>query len=54
MVEGKKRLTVGVLVSGITDDITKYVCRGVIQKARAADVNGDISRKILGQGFVRQ
>ena len=39
MVEGKKRLTVGVLVSGITDDITKYVCRGVIQKARAADVN---------------
>lgn len=39
MMEGKKRLTVGVLVSGITDDITKYVCRGVLQKARAADVN---------------
>lgn len=39
MTEGKKRLTIGLLVSGIMDDITKYVCRGVLQEARAADVN---------------
>ena len=39
MVKEEKRLTIGVLVSGIMDDITKYVCRGVLQEARAADVN---------------
>lgn len=39
MAEDKKRFTIGVLVSGIMDDITRYVCRGVLQAARVADVN---------------
>jgi len=39
MAEDKKRLTIGVFVSGIMDDITRYVCRGVLQAARVADVN---------------
>lgn len=29
-----KRFTVGVLVSGIMDEFTRYVCRGVFQKAK--------------------
>ena len=39
MAEEKKRLTIGVLVSGIMDDNTRDVCRGVLREARAADVN---------------
>ena len=39
MADDKKRLTIGVLVSGIMDDVTRYVCRGVLQAARVADVN---------------
>lgn len=39
MTEEKKRLTIGVFVSGIMDDNTRDVCRGVLQEARAADVN---------------
>lgn len=35
----EKRLTIGVLVSGILDEFTKYVCKGVMAAARAADVN---------------
>ena len=34
-----KRVTIGVLVSGILDEFTKYVCKGVLEAARAADVN---------------
>ncbi len=39
MAKNKKRFTIGVLVGGIMDDITRYVCRGVMQEARTADVN---------------
>ena len=35
----KRRLTIGVLVSGIMDDFTKLVCRGVMQMAKQLDVN---------------
>lgn len=35
----KKRLTIGVLVSGIMDEFTRCVCKGVFQAARLADVN---------------
>lgn len=35
----KKRCTIGLLVSGILDEFTKYVCKGVLQEAKAADVN---------------
>lgn len=39
MENNKKRITVGVLVSGILDEFTKYVCKGVMEAARALDVN---------------
>jgi len=39
MAKNNKRLTIGVLVSGIMDDFTVSICRGVMQSARAADVN---------------
>lgn len=35
----KRRLTIGVLVSGITDDFSKLVCRGAVQMAKQLDVN---------------
>ncbi len=35
----RKRLTVGVLVSGITDEFTEYICKGVLQAAKMQDVN---------------
>lgn len=34
-----KRLTIGLLVSGITDDFTESICKGVIQRAAEMDVN---------------
>ena len=39
MANEKRRITIGVLVSGITDDFTKLVCRGALQMARQMDVN---------------
>ncbi len=39
MAKSEKRLTVGVLVSGIMDDFTVSICRGVMQAAKASDVN---------------
>lgn len=35
----KGRLTIGVLVSGITEDFSKLICRGVMQMAKQLDVN---------------
>lgn len=34
-----KRLTIGLLVSGITDDFTESICKGVMQRAQEMDVN---------------
>lgn len=39
MAKNDKRLTIGVLVSGIMDDFTVSICRGVMQSAKAANVN---------------
>lgn len=39
MSERRKRVTIGVLVSGILDEFTKYVCKGALEAARGADVN---------------
>lgn len=39
MAENRKRYTIGVLVSGILDEFTKYVCKGIHQGAKSADVN---------------
>lgn len=39
---GHKRLTIGVLVSGITDEFTEYICKGVLQAAKTQDVNAVI------------
>lgn len=36
---GKERYTIGVLASGIMDEVTKYVCKGVFQGAKQFDVN---------------
>lgn len=36
---GKRRMTIGVLVSGITDDFTKLICSGMLQTAKQMDVN---------------
>ena len=33
------RLTIGVLVSGIMDDFTKLLCKGIIQQAEKEDIN---------------
>lgn len=35
----KRRMTVGILVSGIMDDFTKLICRGVMRAAKQLDVN---------------
>lgn len=35
----RKRVTVGVLVSGILDEFTEYICRGVLHAAKMQDVN---------------
>lgn len=34
-----RRMTIGVLVSGIMDEFTKLICRGVMQMAKQLDVN---------------
>ena len=39
MAKKQRRLTVGVLVSGIMDEFTEAVCRGVMQAAKTLDVN---------------
>ena len=39
MEQGKKRLTIGLMVSGIMDEFTEYICRGVMHEAKKADVN---------------
>lgn len=39
MKSSKKRPTVGLLVSGLTEYFTASICRGVMQAARAADVD---------------
>ena len=39
MAKKQRRLTVGVLVSGIMDEFTVAVCRGVMQTAKMLDVN---------------
>lgn len=36
---GKRRMTIGVLVSGITDDFSKLICSGILQTAKQMDVN---------------
>lgn len=36
---GNRRLTIGVLVSGIMDDFSKLVCRGALQMAKQLDVD---------------
>ena len=35
----KRRLTIGILVSGIMDEFSKLTCRGVMQMAKQLDVN---------------
>lgn len=35
----KKRYTIGVLVGGIRDEFTRYICKGIFQQARMLDVN---------------
>lgn len=35
----KRRLTIGVLVSGITDEFSKLICRGAMQMAKQLNVN---------------
>lgn len=35
----RKRVTVGVLVSGILDEFTEYICKGVLHAAKMQDVN---------------
>ena len=39
MSDKKKRLTIGLLVSGITEDFVISICKGVIHAAKEADVN---------------
>lgn len=39
MENDKKRLTIGVLVGGITDEFTRLVCRGAMRMAKQMDVN---------------
>lgn len=39
MEQGRKRITIGVLVSGIMDDFTESICKGVMNRAIKADVN---------------
>ncbi|MCM1499823.1 MAG: GGDEF domain-containing protein [Clostridium sp.] len=34
-----KRITIGLLVSGIVDSYTEYICRGTMRAAKKADVN---------------
>lgn len=35
----RKRITVGVLVSGILDEFTEYICKGIMHVAKMQDVN---------------
>lgn len=35
----RKRITVGVLVSGILDEFTVYICKGILHAAKMQDVN---------------
>lgn len=39
MMNRQKKVTVGVLVSGIMDDFTEIICKGVIKAAKRRDVN---------------
>lgn len=39
MAKSNKRLTIGLLVSGIMDSFTESICRGVMQVAKMSDVN---------------
>lgn len=39
MEESRKRITVGLLVSGIMDNFTEAICRGVMNEAKKRDVN---------------
>lgn len=39
MAKKQKRITVGVLVSGIMDDFTKMICKGVMRAAKRRDVD---------------
>ena len=39
MAENKKRFTIGVMVSGIMDEFTQYICKGALREAKAADVD---------------
>ena len=39
MAKGTKRLTIGLLVSGIMDSFTESICRGVMQAAKMVDVD---------------
>lgn len=39
MAKDEKRLTIGLLVSGILDSFTESICRGVMQAAKMADAN---------------
>lgn len=39
MINGQKKITVGVLVSGIMDDFTRIICKGVIKAAKRRNVN---------------
>ena len=40
-----KRKTIGVLVGGITDDFTRLLCHGVIERAKTLDTPQSPSRK---------
>lgn len=39
MAENTKRFTIGVMVGGIMDEFTQYICKGALREARAADVD---------------
>lgn len=39
MAENNKRFTIGVMVSGIMDEFTQYICKGALREAKAADVD---------------
>lgn len=49
----QKKITVGVLVSGIMDDFTKTICKGVIKAARKRGVNLVIFRRNMWIGMYR-
>ncbi|MGN0377801.1 MAG: LacI family DNA-binding transcriptional regulator, partial [Suilimivivens sp.] len=39
MSNDRRRVTIGILVSGITDEFSKLICRGAMQMAKQLDVN---------------